>query len=351
MRSRESKLLATIAAVAMTATACSLEVQMQHDPAVATSSDTITFTAEAETSGTVSNLEIKMYVAGALVRTCTSTPCVYTGGPYPSLENDWLGYHVEASADISSGGSSGSFTDSDLGFTGITEDDYSWKAAEGGWFIPVRWSDHTDVNTNVLLQRSVDYDTSFTNGLEAFLDDLGDKLIDVLMAKEEIWGNMEDINIYAYRKAGDATTGCGGTPHADTAADAPWADDYGILHVADFGDCTSGFQRFTAEGTTNTQAFLHEFSHSIFELADEYSGSSTTYFMTADEPNIFDTEAQCQSEQTAKGRDPADCWQFTGYQTGWWGTHSGTTVMTNGLVTHPWSPESVERLTWWFENN
>jgi hypothetical protein len=351
MQSKESKLLAIFAVVAMTATACSLEVQMQHEPAVATSSDTITFTAEAETSGTVDNLEIKMYVAGTLVQTCNSTPCVFTGGPYASYENDWLGYHVEASADISSGGRSGHYTSSDLGFTGITENDYSWKSADGGWFIPVRWGDHTSVNTNVLLQRSLDYDTSFTNGLEVFLEDVGDKLIDVLMAKEEIWGNMEDINIYAYRKAGDATTVCGGTPHADTSADAPWADDYGILHVANFGDCTSGGERFTAEGTTNTQAFLHEFSHSIFRLADEYSSASTTYFMTADEPNIFDTEAQCQSEQTSKGRNPAACWQFTANQSGWWGTHSGTTVMTNGLVTHPWSFESTERLTWWFENN
>ena len=33
---------------------------------------------------------------------------------------------------------------------------------------------------------------------------------------------------------------------ADSAADAPWADDHGILHVANFGDCTSGGERFTA---------------------------------------------------------------------------------------------------------
>ena len=94
-----------------------------------------------------------------------------------------------------------------------------------------------------------------------------------------------------------------------------------------------------------------DLSRAVFRLADEYSSSSTSYFMTADEPNIFDTEANCQSEQTLKGRDPATCWEFTPHQGGWWGTHSGTTVMTNGLVTHPWSPESVERLQWWFENN
>ena len=107
-------------------------------------------------------------------------------------------------------------------------------------------------------------------------------------------------------------------------------------------------------GAGNCEAFLHEFSHSIFELADEYSGSYTTYFMTADEPNIFDTETQCQDEQTAKGRDPADCWQFTPYQTGWWGTHSGTTVMTHGLVTDdcpfdPAPPTSYRRTATWVD--
>jgi hypothetical protein len=287
------------------------------------------------------------------VKTCGSAPCVYTGGPYASFENDWLGYHAEVDADISFGSYSGNYSDSDLGYTGITESDYSWKEAAGAWFIPVRWGDWSWLNTNVLLQRDVDYDSTYggsANGLREFLEDVGDKVVDVLMAKDEIWGNMEDINIYAYRKAGDASTGSCGTVHADTASDAPWADDNGILHISNFGDCTSGFARFTAEGSTNTQAFLHEFSHSIFELADEYSGN-TFYFQAADEPNIFDTEAICRAEQSAKSRDPDDCYQFTANQGGWWGTHSGTTVMTNGLVTHPWSLESIERLVWWFDNN
>lgn len=348
---REMTLLALFA-VAVFSTACSLDVQMQHEPVIATSNDEITFTAETVTQGGApQNLNIDMFVNGALVKTCNTTPCVYTGGPYPALENDWLGYHAEVTAQIGEGFFRGSYQDTDLGYTGIAEVDYSWKEAQGVWHIPARWGDWTWNNTNVLIQRSTDYDAIGGGGLVAFLGDVGDKMIDVLMAKEEIWGKMVDINVYAYRKAGDHNGGCGGTLHADTVADTGgFIDDNAILHVSNIQDCTTGFNQFTAEGPTNTQAFLHEFSHSIFEQADEYDGP-TTYFEAANEPNIFTTEARCQNEQTAKFRDPADCFMFTALQGDWWGTQGPLTVMTNGLVTHPWSTESVERLRWWFDNN
>jgi hypothetical protein len=331
--------------------ACSVKVQIQHEPAVARSTDTITFTAEVETSGPVTNLQIQVYVNGALVKTCGSSPCVYVGGPYPAFENEWLGYHTEVEATMTLMGDDSIYVDTDLGYTGITTTSYTWKDSLGVKFIPVRWGDWSWMNTNVLLMRDDDYAATYAgNGLSEFLGDVGDKLIGVLMKKDEIWGNMEDINIYAYRKEGDANSGSCGTVHADTSTDASWSTDHGILHIASFGDCTSGFQRFTAEGSTNTQAFLHEFSHSIFEQADEYDGN-TFYFEASDEPNIFDTEAACRNEQVNKGRDPDECYRFTTKQTGWWGIHSGTTVMTNGLVTHPWSTESVERQRWWFDNN
>ena len=178
------------------------------------------------------------------------------------------------------------------------------------------------------------------------MQDIDFKMNNVLWPKEEIFTNLEDLNVYAYRKTAASATGCG-QPHADAATDASWATDHGIPHVANFGDCTAGFSRFSAEGPSDTQAFLHEFSHSIFELADEYDGP-TYYFQAANEPNIFETEALCRAEQVLKNRDPDDCYEFTA---GWWGTHTGVTVMTNGLFSHPWSTESVERLEWWFDNN
>jgi hypothetical protein len=317
---------------------------MTHEPAVARSTDSITFTADGDIVGSPDSVTVQMYVDGSLVQTCASLPCTHVGGPYPGFENDWLGYHVETTAVINGS----TYQDTDLGYTGITEGDYSWKHDDGVWFVPVRWGDWSWSNTNVLLSKAEDYDT-YTWPMGAFMGDIDFKMNSVLWPKEEIFTNLEDLNVYAYRKTAAAATGCG-QPNADASTDAPWATDHGILHVANFGDCTSGFTRFSAEGPTDTQAFLHEFSHSIFELADEYDGP-TYYFQAANEPNIFDTEALCRAEQTLKGRNPDDCYEFTTRSGGWWGTHTGTTVMTNGLVSHPWSTESVERLKWWFDNN
>ena len=348
-----ARTIAFTALIAALSAACSVEVQMKHEPVIATSSEQITFTAETETGIGPEWLQIEMFVEGALVMTCAASPCVYTGGPYPALENDWLEYHAEASAGFEMIGFGSTDVDTDVGATGITEDDYGWRDASDVNHIPARWGAHTSENTNVLFQRSDDYDTAnAATGLANFLGDLSTKIHDILMDKEEIWGGMEDINIYAYRLAGNTDAGCPGILNANTAADTGSViDDNGILHVRDFGDCTAvGFDQFSAEGSTNTQAFLHEFSHSIFRLGDEYDGP-TFYFEANNEPNIFDEEDTCRDEQTLKNRDPDDCYQFTARQTGWWGTHTGVTVMTNGLQTHPWSNESVERLRWWFDNN
>ncbi len=332
--------------------ACTLDVQMKHDPVIATSSDQITFTAEADTGFLPESMEIRMFVEGTLVKTCTASPCVETLGPFPDAENDWIAYHVETTADFDVLGFTSTELDTDLGATGITEDNHRWRADSGVTHIPARWGAHSSVNTNVLFQRSDDYnDSSAADGLADFLDDLSTKIHDILMDKEEIWGKMEDINVYAYRRFGNTDAGCPGVLNANTAAETGSViDDNGILHVDNFSDCTLNFNQFTAEGSTNTQAFLHEFSHSIFRQADEYDGP-TLYFEAANEPNIFDEEDTCRDEQVLKGRDPDDCYQFTTRQTGWWGTHTGTTVMTNGLQTHPWSTESVERQRWWFDNN
>ena len=109
----------------------------------------------------------------------------------------------------------------------------------------------------------------------------------------------------------------------------------------------SSFSIFSFEGSTDTQAYLHETSHAVFRLGDEYDGH-TYYFEAATEPNIFDLESTCRAEQVDKKRDPDDCYEFTTRQTGWWGTHGNPTVMTNGRSYHPWSKESVERLEYWF---
>lgn len=339
--------------IVLLSAACSIEVQMKHEPMVARSTDAITFTAETEGGDNIVSEEINMFVAGVLVKTCSSSPCVYTGGPYPGYTNDWLIYHVEAAGEFEYMGLDGKDVDVDLGATGITDADLTWKDSDSVTHIPVRWGAHSSTNTNILFQRSDDYNTtSVTDGLATFLSDLSNKVHDILMDKEEIWGNMQDLNLYAYRRFGSTDSGCPGTLSLMTFSETgSFIDDHGVMHVQDFSDCTAlSFDQFSFEGSTDTQAFLHELSHSVFRLGDEYDGW-TLYFEAENEPNIFDLENTCRVEQVKKGREPDDCVEYTTQQTGWWGTHSGDTVMTHGLKIHPWSLESIERLQWWFEEN
>ncbi|MAI80221.1 MAG: hypothetical protein CL917_14830 [Deltaproteobacteria bacterium] len=331
---------------------CGLEVQMKHEPLLARSNDTVVFRAETEASEYLTSQVIRMYVDGSLVKTCSSSPCVYTGGPYAHLEDEWLMYHAEVEGQFEALAFTGSNVAVSVGATGISDIDRTWRAASGVTHVPARWGAHSSVTTNVLFQRSDDYNTtSAANGIALFADDLSTKINDILMDKEEIWGRMHDINIYAYRRSATTDSGCPGTPHSLTLSETgSFVDDNGILHIDNFTDCTDSFNLFSAEGSTNTQAFLHEFSHAIFELGDEYDGQ-TYYFEADDEPNIFDLENTCRVEQVTKGREPDDCYEFTTRQTGWWGTHTGTTVMKAGMKNDPWSLESVERLRWWFRNH
>ena len=349
-RGRHTQGLLSLAAMVLFLSACSMEVQMKHDPMIASDSDTIVFTAETEGGTHLIAQEIKMFVAGILVKTCTSSPCVYTGGPYAAYANDWLIYHAEAEGTFEVMGLEGKDVEVDLGATGITDSDRKWKDAIGVTFVPVRWGDHSSINTNILYHRASDYnDESIESGYSDFLDDLSTKTHDILMAKPQIQFNMDDLNLYAYRRTASTSSGCPGVLNASAYSElGSFADDHGVMHVANFQDCTGpSFDIFSFEGTTDTQAYLHETSHAVFLLGDEYDGT-TYYFEAANEPNIFDLENTCRVEQVNKGRDPDDCYEYTTRQTGWWGTHGDPTVMTNGRWFHPWSEESVERLEYFF---
>ena len=158
---------------------------------------------------------------------------------------------------------------------------------------------------------------------------------------------MDIFNFYIYSKEAQAAN-CG-TPDSDIDADMPWRDADAVLHVGNLSDCTNlSLSRFSAEGG-NTKAFLHESGHGVFDLADEYDGT-TYYFQPFNEPNIWDLEADCRLEQTNKNRDPDDCWRFTSRQDGWWGIQSLSdgTVMQIGNVGDPWGIEAEEHVRWFF---
>lgn len=314
-----------------------LDVEIQHSPVVAKSSEPVTYTATVKQDGN-GPCNVDIYVGGALAKTCsglvTGDTCTFTGGPY---ESSWLGsYRVVATDADEDTDTHGWY------YFAITDDSYGWVL---DW-LPARWMGDTPGHEDLVFHMASDY-ASF----EDFVDDVEDKMYDVYNQQDIIskTDNMDKFNFYIYTKTA-SYTGCGSV-HADADVDMPWRDDDAVLHTTNIGDCTNiGLSHFSAEGH-NTKAFLHESGHGVFGLADEYDGCGTYYFEPASEPNIFDTEAGCRAEQVAKGRDPDECYQFTACAGGWWGIHdmSINTVMQWGMVGEPWGVEAAERVEWFFD--
>jgi hypothetical protein len=319
-------------------------VKIFHSPVIARSDESVTFTAYLLDDGE-GPVEVEILVNASPVKTCpnlsSGDTCVYTGGPYTAYEGTTVSYLAKAT-------DSGNHTDSQgYYYFGVTETDYAWSLP----YIPARTTGSSTSKFALLFHSASDY-TSFGD----FVDDVEDKIYDVFADQDVIeWvNNFDDFNFYVYTKTAASTNNCG-SPHADVSTDVTFRDADAILHVADFGDCTSMGTtppKFTAEGG-NTKAFLHECGHGVFGLADEYDGCNTYYFQPPNHPNIWDLETDCRQEQTDKGRDPDECWKFTACQGGWWGIHGAgdNTVMQRGLVGDPWGIEGREHVLWWFSQS
>lgn len=311
-------------------------VEIEHIPVVAKSSEQVTFTATLRDDGTGPS-KVEVLVNAALVHTCTGLStggtCTYTGGPYSAYEGTTVSYLAKATDSRGRTDTRGYY------YFAVTDSNYDWALN----YLPARRVGPSDDKIDLVFHRDSDY-ASFSD----FVDDVGDKLWDIYGEQDiiEVPSNLDKFNFYIYPELASSNN-CG-TVHSNANTDIPWRDVDAILHTATFGDCTID-GHFTAEGH-NTKAFLHESGHGVFGLADEYDGCYTYYFEPAVEPNIFDIEADCRAEQTAKGRDPNACWQFTACQGGWWGIHQLTdnTVMIRGLMGDPWGIEGEERVDWVF---
>jgi len=316
--------------------ACHL-VEVEHSPVIAKSNESVTFTANAHTGAAY---EMKIWVNNLVVKTCTASPCVYTGGPYPAYQGSTVSYkatlHITSTCSLFCDGTDGANQ------FAITDTSYGYPTP----YIPARVTGSTSSKEDLVFHKATDYAANGST-FSVFLGHVKNKIFNVLGAQDIVDHNLSNFNFWVYNK--DATSGGCGTVHSDASTDMPWRDDDAVLHFENFQDCTNGgLSHFSAEGT-NTKAFLHESGHAVFGLADEYCGT-TSYFQPSVEPNIWSGLASCQAEQTAKGRNPAACYQFCANQGGWKGIHTGTTVMTNGMVGDPWFTEADEHVRWFFNN-
>jgi hypothetical protein len=314
-------------------------VEVYHSPIVAKSIETVTFTAT--NCGTRKLDSLELLVNAASVKTCNNVnpnqTCVYTGGPYGTYEGTTVSYFVT--------GKAGSAM-KQLGYYyfAVTDSNYTWSNPT----IPARITGTATDKIDFIFHHADDYTI-----VDSFIDDVEAKILNVyhgqdIVNKQE-W--MDLFNFYVYTK--DAKSNGCGTVNKDTPVDITWRNIDAVLHSANFQDCTSMSPpvHFSAEGS-NTKAFLHESGHAVWGLADEYDGCYTYYFEAPVEPNIFDLENTCRTEQTTKTRDPNACWQFTSCQGGWWGIHQldGTTVMQTGMVGDKWGIEGEERALYVFRN-
>ncbi len=322
---------------------CATGVQVTHSPLVATSGEQITFTAKSfETTPAPDSRRIQILVAAVLVKECDYSPCVYTGGPYG---DGYLHYAANVKTE-------GTFLGYPLNVTQV--DGYYHTEITGTGYTSSKQyirgrvrstSTTTSDNADMVFHMADDY-ADVGEDLSDFIGDTTDKVQDILGSQDILEEELDHLNFWVYKR--EASGADCGTVHSSASSEVPFSDVDAVLHTENFGDCTSG-THFSAEGG-NTKAFLHETAHALIDLGDEYSGDTCYSCVGSPEPNIFATEAECQAEQTLKGRDPSACWKFTNWYGDWWGIHTGTTVMTTGNVGNPWGIEATERVNWYFDN-
>jgi len=345
-----------LAVILMTATllgGCATGIQVTHSPLVATNEEHITFTAKSfETTPTPDSRTIQIWVNGSVVKECDYSPCTYTGGPYGDgylhygahveTEGEFLGFSVNVTQ--TDGYYHTEITGPGPGYAtyqGIQKGHSSNQVIRGR----VRsTSSSTDDNADIVFHMADDY-AEAGEDLSDFISDATDKVQDILGSQDILEEELNHLNFWVYKR--EAQMADCGTVHHLAPYEIPFSDVEAVLHKTLVGDCTIG-THFTAEGS-NTKAFLHEIAHALIDLGDEYDGESCYGCVGSPEANIFATEAECQAEQTSKGRDPAACYEFTGWWGGWWGIHGSGTVMVGGLVGQPWGIEAEERVNWFFD--
>jgi len=334
LRTRRRLALAGVAALALM-TACKPDVRARHTPLNPTAGQTVTFDVTAYDPQGVA--EIKIWVNGAAVKTCTSTTtCSFTGGPYPGNDQGYVTYSARAKDTQGNQRTIGSYHFA----IGRPWNDQAW--------IPVRLTDRAPSDAiDVCFAGDFDYDAE----VEDLQTDINTKIFDRYFQNNPIQGHRDKYNFYYTTLPVDAAN-CGQGVTMLNALAGTFCDAFAVLHVANFRDCTVGL-RFSAEGG-ETKAFIHESGHALYGLADEYEGD-TSYSYSGPFHNIWPDvtasapgEQWCQADVSSYGGDASKCQEFCDNSNlcgfGWWRYGTATTVMTNGIFTDPWGLPALKRL-------
>lgn len=331
-----------------TTTVTRAEVEARHSPIIATDSETVTVTAEADTDAT--EFWTFIFIDGTLEEICDSqTSCSVTVGPLSSTPPGGTGtgrpvnYHAIVLPIKYDDCDLDPCNNEDRNTFAVTGNNYQYDPNSGNYIPALDQSPSPDA-VDIVFHMAGDY-TSGSDLTQAFVRDVEDKIYDEYGAQSIIEDQMQNFNFWIYTKKASRDN-CG-KPDSSVSSNMAFRDADAVLHEETFRDCSIG-SRFSAEGH-DTKAFLHESGHGVFNMADEYDGD-TSYFEPANEPNIFKTNSNCTSEQTSEGRPTSACSQFTTRQDGWYKIHTGSTIMSWGTTGQPWGTEGVEHMNWFFNN-
>ncbi len=179
---------------------------------------------------------------------------------------------------------------------------------------------------NILFVPDASYgDLSDLSNRQAFVDDLTNAIENSYWQNQGYYFNLGRYNYYYSLDPGSVVER---SPDADgnfrcptvtwptsINTDGAFADATILIHTNELRDCaTPSTGRATAE-PTSYRTIVHETSHALFGLPDEYCCDSS---YSANEPVLYDSEAACLSDPvTAAWRN---CVSFTSARNGsvWW---------------------------------
>jgi hypothetical protein len=349
-------LVLAILSVALSACA-PLAVQALHAPFHPSSSDQVTFTADAQAARGVSEISILQrtfeqrgfcaaYVAGKCkplptlgvktIKTCTfearppNAHCETTVGPFGDGTFVTYGASVKDAA-----GQTGE--DQWIGFAAGKQDDPNEP-------VPVYTRGSSATTIDVVLI-PVDYDGSPGRTYRNFVDDARRFITEGYLAHANITDNRGKWNFYVNPVTGGLIqTTIGSSVSRGVTEPANWsrisslADTVGYVHnngawrdFAIFND--AGVAHFTILAST-PGTIVHETGHAIFGLSDEYCCDGGTVTTSWPHDNLFNNQSACQTSATAHSVPVAACTQLSSTN-GFCGGRdaSGNPVLgvTNGL--------------------
>jgi hypothetical protein len=150
---------------------------------------------------------------------------------------------------------------------------------------------------------------------QAFLDDVGALVTDGFWENQGIAYNHPRFNFWYLLETADLPVGavkpCVTAAWPDLSV-AAFADVFILVHAEEMRDCRSGIRATTEPGSFRT--VVHEASHAVFGLPDEYDGAGRYWFTP---PVMYASQEQCASDPG--NGDWRDCQPLTtGDGEVWW---------------------------------